>query len=82
MAAIDFPAPRPFWQRLIFAVPLFGWMAREMAEGDADTWYYAAGALFSMWGCSILLFGVPGLYIPALAAVPVMFLLLILISRG
>ncbi len=37
MAAIDFPAPRPFWQRLIFAVPLFGWMAREMAEGDADT---------------------------------------------
>ncbi len=35
-----------------------------------------------MWGCSILLFGVPGLYIPALAALPVMFLLLILISRG
>lgn len=82
MAAIDFPAPRPLWQRLIFAVPLFGWIAREMADGDAENWYFGIAALFCMWGCSILLFGVPGLYIPAVGAVPVMFLLLTLIAKG
>lgn len=82
MAAIDFPAPRPFWQRLIFSVPLFGWIAREMADGDAESWYFGIAALVCIWGCSILLFGVPGLYIPAVAAVPVMFLLLTLIAKG
>ncbi|MGH1453614.1 MAG: hypothetical protein ACRBBV_10630 [Paracoccaceae bacterium] len=39
-----------------------------------------AGAL--LWGGAFLIWGVPGLYIPALAAVPVIWLLLILISRG
>jgi hypothetical protein len=35
-----------------------------------------------LWGLAIAAFGVPGLYIPALIAVPVIFALLILISRG
>lgn len=34
------------------------------------------------WGASIFFFGIPGLYIPALAMVPVMYALLIIISRG
>jgi hypothetical protein len=34
------------------------------------------------WGLSIFTWGVPGLYIPALALVPVIYVLLILISRG
>ncbi len=34
------------------------------------------------WGLSIWTWGVPGLYIPALALVPVCYVLLILISRG
>ncbi len=34
------------------------------------------------WGLSIWTWGVPGLYIPALALVPVLYVLLILISRG
>lgn len=34
------------------------------------------------WGLSIATWGVPGLYIPALAMVPVMMGLLLLISRG
>ncbi len=34
------------------------------------------------WGLAIAQWGVPGLYIPALAMVPVMYVLLILISRG
>ena len=34
------------------------------------------------WGLAIAQWGVPGLYIPALALVPVMYILLIWISRG
>ena len=34
------------------------------------------------WGLAIFTWGVPGLYIPALAMVPVMYVILILISRG
>ncbi|MCP4817604.1 MAG: hypothetical protein GY883_00330 [Shimia sp.] len=35
-----------------------------------------------LWGGAIALFGIPGLYIPAVAAVPVIYLLLIIVSRG
>lgn len=34
------------------------------------------------WGLSIFTWGVPGLYIPALAMVPVMYVILLVISRG
>lgn len=34
------------------------------------------------WGAAIFTFGIPGLYIPAVALVPVMFTLLILITQG
>ena len=36
----------------------------------------------ALWGVSIATWGVPGLYIPALCMVPVMYVILILISRG
>ncbi|TCL08641.1 hypothetical protein BXY66_0679 [Shimia isoporae] len=35
-----------------------------------------------LWGTSIALFGIPGLYIPALCAVPVIWTILLIISRG
>lgn len=82
MTATEMPQRLPLWQRLLFAIPVFGWLARDAANGKAEDWYYTAGAIFSMWGCSIMLFGVPGLYLPALAMVPMMFILLLLISRG
>ncbi len=34
------------------------------------------------WGLSIWFWGVPGLYVPALALVPVCYVVLIVISRG
>ncbi|GAA6192852.1 hypothetical protein DS909_10915 [Phaeobacter gallaeciensis] len=82
MAATDFPTRPPLLNRLVFAIPLFGWMAKEMAEGGADIWFFAIAAVVCMWGCSTLLFGLPGFYLPAVLFVPVMFLILILISRG
>lgn len=82
MSAIDMPLRLPIWQRLFFAIPVFGWLARDVVNAKAEDLYYTAAAIFSMWGCSIMLFGLPGLYIPALMMVPLMFLILILISRG
>jgi len=82
MTAIEMPGRLPFWQRLLFAIPLFGWLARDAANGKPEDLGYTIVALVSMWGCSALLFGLPGLYLPALAMVPVMFLILVLISRG
>ncbi|WP_424830923.1 hypothetical protein [Ruegeria sp.] len=82
MSAIEMPGRLPIWQRLLFAIPLFGWLARDAAHGKPEDLFYTAAAIFSMWGCSIMVFGLPGLYIPALLMVPMMFLILILISRG
>jgi hypothetical protein len=35
-----------------------------------------------MWGTSVFFWGIPGLYMPALAAVPVLYGVLIWIARG
>jgi hypothetical protein len=34
------------------------------------------------WATSVAIWGIPGLYIPALALVPVIWVLLLMISRG
>lgn len=46
-------------------------------------WLLVAVAVFlALWAGSVALFGIPGLYIPALALVPVIWTVLIIISRG
>ncbi|MCV2887069.1 hypothetical protein [Ruegeria aquimaris] len=82
MSAIDLPRNLPLGQRVLFAIPLLGRIAKEVTYGDSDNIYYSIAAGLSLWGIAILLFGIPGLYIPALAMVPVIWTLLILISRG
>lgn len=78
----DAYAPRPFWLRLFLAVPVLGWVAKDLLFGDKSNIYYFVATLVSLWGMSILAFGVVGLYIPALCMVPLMFIYLILITRG
>ena len=70
----------PLWQRLFFAIPVLGWMVRDLLYGPKDTIWYALTTMLSAWGVAILTFGLPGLYIPALAMVPVAFACLILIT--
>lgn len=72
----------PMWQRLFFLVPVIGWIARDLVYGAKDTIWYALVAFVSFWMSAILLFGLPGLYIPALFLVPLVFGGLILITRG
>lgn len=68
--------------RLFFAFPVIGWIARDVAYGDSSNIYFALISFLSLWGISALTFGLPGLYVPALALVPVCFALLIWISMG
>lgn len=83
MTTADIPRrPLPIWQRLFFAVPVIGWMARDLLFGDKDNIWYAFIAFVSLWASAVLLFGLPGLYLPALALVPVMMVTLVFIAWG
>ncbi|WP_278921291.1 MULTISPECIES: hypothetical protein [Pseudophaeobacter] len=80
--AYTLPDRLPLWQRILFALPLLGRIAKEVAYGPEENFIYALISLVCLWGCSVLLFGIPGLYLPAVALVPVIFTLLIAITRG
>lgn len=81
-AAYILPERLSPWQRILFAVPLLGRIFKEVAYGRDENIYYALATFVSLWGCSALLFGLPGLYLPAVGLVPVYFLFLIAITRG
>ncbi|MBE3638667.1 hypothetical protein [Mangrovicoccus algicola] len=75
------PAAPSRWRRIFHAIPVIGWVARDIEADSANiTWALVAWVAF--WGCCILLFGLPGLILPALFMTAVMFVLLVLISRG
>lgn len=44
--------------------------------------YIGLLVVFVLWGASVALFGLPGLYLPAVMAVPVIFVLLIRLTLG
>jgi len=67
-------------KRAFFAIPILGWIARDVAYGDESNIYFAVIAFVSLWAMSALTFGLPGLYLPAVALVPVMFCMLIAIT--
>lgn len=68
--------------RLVYHVPVFGWMLKEALQGSqtAKVLFLVNCAL--IWLLAIVTFGYPAIIIPALALVPVIFLLLILITTG
>lgn len=76
------PSKLPFWQRIVFAIPVFGWVAKDITFGDRNNLWFAIIAFVSLWLSSALVFGLPGLYLPALALVPFIFVTLIFITWG
>ena len=76
------PRALPFWQRLFFAIPVIGWVAKDLIFGDKNNIWFALIAFVSLWLSAALTFGLPGLYLPALALVPVMFVVLVVITWG
>lgn len=76
------PTLAPLFKRVFFALPVIGWIARDVSRGGPSDLYFAIIGFVSLWGISALTFGLPGLYLPALALVPVCFIMLIWISAG
>jgi hypothetical protein len=68
--------------RLIYGVPVIGWILREAAEGPASTKALFLVNCILLWVLAILVFGYPAIIIPALCLVPTMFVVLILITKG
>ncbi|NBB49396.1 hypothetical protein GVN24_14015 [Rhizobium sp. CRIBSB] len=67
---------------VIFRVPLLGWMLKEAIHGPITAKVLFIVNLLLVWLLAILAFGYPAIIIPALTAVPVMFIVLILITKG
>lgn len=58
-------------------------LKKDMSDAAAERLVLICVGLFlAGWACSVALWGIPGLYIPALMLVPVIWVLLLLISRG
>ncbi|MBC2775467.1 hypothetical protein H6M51_21635 [Rhizobium sp. AQ_MP] len=67
---------------IIYRVPLFGWMLKEAIHGPTTAKVLFVVNLLLIWVLAIATFGYPAIIIPALSAVPIMFVLLILITKG
>lgn len=68
--------------KLLHAIPIFGWCLRDLQTGGESAFIYFLVNCGLLWILSAVLFGYPGIILPALGAVPVMFVVLILLTRG
>lgn len=71
----------PLWQRILFSVPVLGWIARDI-KNDIVNLYWAAGLFASAWIIAISLFGYAAFILPLLVLVPTVFVVLIIITLG
>lgn len=74
------PRPGPFL-RILHAIPFIGQIARDIARDRENIWY-ALVILLTVLVLAVQTWGVMALSMAALAAVPVMFVILILITLG
>jgi capsule polysaccharide export protein KpsE/RkpR len=63
------------------AVPVIGWIARDIAQ-EPDSLWYALVIVLTLFVLSLMTWGVMVLSLLALATVPVIFILMILITLG
>ncbi len=67
---------------LIYRIPLIGWMLRDALEGHDDAPVWFAVNLLLLWILGGVFFGLQGMVIMALIAVPTVFVVLTLITAG
>lgn len=67
---------------IIYRVPVFGWMLKEAIQGPTTAKVLFVVNLLLIWLLAILYFGYPAIILPALTAVPLMFIALIIITMG
>jgi hypothetical protein len=72
---------RPARRRILYAVPVIGWILRDI-DRDFDNIWYLIAAVVSLLAIATMTWGVQVLTLAALTAVPAMFVVLIRITRG
>lgn len=68
--------------KAIYHIPVFGWMLKEAAGGSDTAKVLFVVNCMLLWLLAVLAFGYPAIIIPALVAVPSIFVILILITKG
>lgn len=71
-------AGRPWFH----SVPVFGWIARDITHGGEENIYYALVILLTALVLAFKVWGLVAITMTALAMVPVVFILLLLITVG
>ena len=69
-------------RRTFYAIPVIGWIARDLAEGGSDNIYYLLVAVLSLWAIAVMTWGLPALTLTALALVPAIVATLVLLTIG
>jgi hypothetical protein len=72
-------APRLHWA---YSIPVLGWIARDLAYGAQDNIYYFLVIVVTALVLAVKTWGLVALSLTALATVPVIFTVLILITVG
>jgi hypothetical protein len=67
--------------RRLHSIPVVGWIARDIAQEPESIWY-ALVILLTVVVLALMTWGIMVLSLAALAMVPVMFVILILVTRG
>lgn len=67
---------------LIYRIPILGWLLKETVEGSANVKALFLVNCVLVWLLAISVFGYPAIILPALCLVGVMFVVLIIITRG
>ena len=79
MTAIPLPAPSPLG-RLARALPVVGRVIRDI-EREVDSVYYLITIFVTAVVLAVQTWGLPALVLTALALVPAMFVILVLLAR-
>ncbi|WP_127902008.1 hypothetical protein [Solirhodobacter olei] len=69
-------------RRAFYAVPVIGWIARDIAEKGEENIYYALVIALTCVVLAVKTWGLVALGLTGLALVPVMFVVLIAITLG
>jgi hypothetical protein len=67
-------------KKTIFNIPLLGWLLRDAVNGGPTAILWFIFNMVASWLVAIYYIGYPAIIIPALAAVPSMFVVIFLIT--
>ncbi|WP_436637942.1 hypothetical protein [Microbaculum sp. FT89] len=68
--------------RMIYAIPLLGWMLRDAVQGTDESRVWFMLNMIMLWIFAGVVFGYPGIIIPAIAAAFMVLITLVLMTAS